>query len=72
MAARWWFRGRVCIFGVVTMTGGAMCMFTASADLPAVGWRTRPGLRRRTLAAAGTGEDGEPHTLLDTNRQMNQ
>jgi len=29
--------------------------------LPAVRWRTRPGLRRRTLPAAGMGESGKPH-----------
>jgi hypothetical protein len=43
-------------------------MFIASAGLQAVRWRTRPGLGQRTLPAAGTGENGEPHTFSDRNR----
>jgi hypothetical protein len=37
---QWWCRGRMCIFGGATMTGDAMCMFTASVDFKAVRWRT--------------------------------
>ena len=65
---RWWCRGLMCIFSAATMTGGAMCMIIVIAELKAVRWRTRPGPRRRTLPAAGTGESGEPHNSLDRNR----
>jgi hypothetical protein len=43
-------------------------MFIASAELQAVPWCTRPGLRRRALPAARTGESGEPHNYLDRYR----
>ena len=45
-----------------------MCMFTVSAELQAVRWRTRPGLRRRMLPAAGMGESTDRHNTLDKNR----
>src|ERR1035437_992725 len=59
-AVRWWCRGRVCISGVATMTGGAMCMYIAGGDIKAVRWRT--------LAAAGEREGGQPDNSLDRNR----
>jgi len=46
---------------------GAMCMFIVSAELQAERWRTRPCLRRRTVLAASTGENGEPYNSLDRN-----
>jgi hypothetical protein len=44
------------------MTGDAMCMTTAIADLKAVGRRI---LLPAAAGAASAGESGEPHDLLD-------
>jgi hypothetical protein len=68
MAARWWCRGRMCIFTAAAMKGGTTYVLIVIAELKAVRWRTRRGLRRLALPAAGTKGSGEPHNPLDQNR----
>jgi len=58
MTAEWWWRNLMCFFLAAAMTGGAMCMVIAIAELKVAQWRMAAG----DMAAA---EGAEPRNSLD-------
>jgi hypothetical protein len=56
----------MCIFSAAAMSGGVTCVIIAIAELKVARWRTLA--RRRTLAAAGMGENDETHDSMDRDR----